>query len=85
MLRACIFQMTIVQLRSDTAMNNGDKVITCQGGREPPSQWKRKEMLLAEAAMGRLSISSKPRAFLNYETNTPIVEMHPHARHSALK
>lgn len=61
MLRACIFQMTIVQLRSDTAMNNGDKVIACHGGRKPPSQWKRIEVLLAEAAMGKLSISSKSK------------------------
>ena len=62
MLRACIFQITTVQLRSDTAMNNGDKVITCQGGREPASQWKRIEVLLAEAAMGKLSISSKSKS-----------------------
>lgn len=53
MLYACIFQMSIVQLRSDTAMNNRDKVITCQDGRESPSQWKRIEVLLAEVAIGK--------------------------------
>lgn len=62
MLRTCIFQMTTVQLRSDTAMNNQDKVITCQDGREPASQWKRTEMLLAEVAVGNLSISSKSKS-----------------------
>lgn len=62
MLHACIFQITIVQLRSDTAMNNRDKVITCQDGRESPRQWKRIEVLLAKVAIGKLSISSKSKS-----------------------
>jgi len=43
-------------------MNNGDKVINCQGGSEPASQWKRVEVLLAAAAMRKLRISSKSKS-----------------------